>query len=190
MIDPIVCLSFSVYSNPGVYALLLGSGISRAAKIPTGWEIVIDLIEKKAWRFDNDPDSEPEEVPIPESEQARCAEFRQSFIAKLAEHDDEIMIAYLEGDYIDVPELRQALRRVTLDNKGVPVLCGSALKNMGIQPLLDAVVDYLPSPLDIPPISAIETTYNHLHANVDPVRYGVKPFEHLRLWKDALKTLD
>jgi elongation factor G len=118
---------------------------------------VIDLIEKKAWRFDTDPDSEPEEVAIPESEQARCAEFRQALITKLAEYDDTAMIAYLEGDELDAAELRKALMRVTLDNKGVPVLCGSALKNMGIQPLLDAVVDYLPSPLGVPPVTAIET---------------------------------
>jgi len=117
---------------------------------------VIDLIENKAWRFDDDPDSEPEEMAIPESEQARCTEFRQALITKIAEKDDDIMIAYLEGNEIGAPELRQALRRVTLANKGVPVLCGSALKNMGIQPLLDAVVDYLPSPPDIPPVTAVD----------------------------------
>ncbi len=116
---------------------------------------VIDLIENRAWRFDNDPDSEPEEVAIPEPEQARCAEFRQALITKLAERDDEVMMAYLEGDEISPPVLKKALMRVTLANKGVPVLCGSALKNMGIQPLLDAVVDYLPSPLGVPPVMAV-----------------------------------
>ena len=121
------------------------------------YEGVIDIIENKAWHFDNDPDSEPEEVAVPESEQARCAEYRQALIAKLAEHDDEIMMAYLEGKEISAPELRKALMRVTLANKGVPILCGSALKNMGIQPLLDAVVDYLPSPLGVPPVTAVET---------------------------------
>ena len=86
-------------------------------------------------------------VPFPESEQTRVAESRQALIAKLAEHDDEMMIAYLEGQR-NRPRMisRQRLRRVTLANKGVPVLCGSALRNKGIQPLLDAVVDYLPSP--------------------------------------------
>ena len=121
------------------------------------YEGIIDIIENKAWRFDTDPESEPEEVAIPESEQARCAEFRQALITKLAEYDDQMMIAYLEGDEPDAPELKQTLRRVTLDNKGVPVICGSALKNMGIQPLLDAIVDYLPSPLDVPPVTAVET---------------------------------
>jgi elongation factor G len=118
---------------------------------------VYDIVEDKMWRFTTDPDSGPEEIPIPEAEKARCAEQRQSLIAKLAEHDDIMMIAYLEGDEVEPHELRQALRRVTLENKGVPVLCGSALKNMGIQPLLDAIIDYLPSPLEVPPVTAIET---------------------------------
>jgi elongation factor G len=121
------------------------------------YEGVIDLLESRAWRFDKDPDSKPQEVPIPESERARCSEYRQALIAKLAENDDEIMIAYLEGDELGAPELRQAVRRATLANRGVPVICGSALKNMGIQPLLDAVVDYLPSPLDVPPVAAVDT---------------------------------
>jgi elongation factor G len=118
---------------------------------------VYDIVEDKMWRFTTDPDSGPEEIPILEAEKARFAEQRQSLIAKLAEHDDIMMIAYLEGEEVEPHELRQALRRVTLENKGVPVLCGSALKNMGIQPLLDAIIDYLPSPLEVPPVTAIET---------------------------------
>jgi len=118
---------------------------------------IIDLVENKAWYFDGKPDSEPREVPIPESEQTICAEFRQALIEKLAEYDDQIMETYLEGSNITAAMLRQALRRVTLANKGVPILCGSALRNKGIQLLLDAIVSYLPSPLDMPPIRAIET---------------------------------
>lgn len=117
---------------------------------------IIDIIENKAWYFDGSADSKPEEVAIPESEQPLCAEFRQALIEKLAESDDRIMKAYLEGSNITALDLRQALRRVTLANKGVPILCGSALRNKGIQPLLDAVVNYLPSPLDMPPIRAID----------------------------------
>ncbi len=120
------------------------------------YEGIIDLLENKAWRFDEDPDSEPSEVAIPESEQAKCNEFRQALIEKLAEADDHIMAAYLSDSSITAAELRDALRRVTLANKGVPVLCGSALRNKGIQPLLDAIVNYLPSPLDMPPIRAID----------------------------------
>ena len=117
---------------------------------------VIDIIENKAWRFTTDPDAAPEDIPIPDSEKTRVAELRQSLIAKLAEHDDAIMIAYIEGDEVEPNELKRALRRVTLENKGVPVICGSALKNMGIQPLLDAIIDYLPSPLDVPPIGGTD----------------------------------
>jgi elongation factor G len=117
---------------------------------------VVDIIENKAWRFSGDPDSPREEMPIPESEKARVTDLRQSLIAKLAEHDDAMMIAYVEGDEIEPDELKQALRRITLENKGVPVICGSALKNMGIQLLLDAIVDYLPSPLDVPPVGGTD----------------------------------
>ena len=120
------------------------------------YEGIIDLLENKAWRFDEDPDSEPSEVAIPESEQAKCNEFRQALIEKLAEADDHIMAAYLNDSSITASELRDALRRVTLANKGVPVLCGSALRNKGIQSLLDAIVNYLPSPLDMPPVRAID----------------------------------
>jgi len=120
------------------------------------YEGIIDLLENKAWSFDEDPDSEPSEVAIPESKQAKCNEFRQALIEKLAEADDHIMAAYLSDSSITASELRDALRRVTLANKGVPVLCGSALRNKGIQPLLDAIVSYLPSPLDMPPVRAID----------------------------------
>jgi elongation factor G len=118
---------------------------------------IIDLIEEKAWYFDGDPDSEPKEVPIPESEKATCDQFRHNLIEKLAENDDRILEAYLEGSEITPAQLRQALRRVTLANKGVPIICGSALRNKGIQTLLDAIVNYLPSPLDVPPVVTIDT---------------------------------
>jgi len=118
---------------------------------------IIDLIENKAWSFDEGADSEPREVTIPESEQAICAKFHQTLIEKLAESDDEILASYLGGNSITASELRLALRRVTLTNKGVPTLCGSALRNKGIQPLLDAIVSYLPSPLDMPPVRGIDT---------------------------------
>jgi len=121
------------------------------------YEGIIDLVENRAWSFDGSPDSEPLEVAIPESEQAMCTKFRQGLIEKLAEYDDQIMVAYLGGASITPAELRLVLRRVTLANKGVPILCGSALKNKGVRPLLDAIVNYLPSPLDMPPVRAIDT---------------------------------
>ncbi|MCJ7605239.1 MAG: elongation factor G [Dehalococcoidales bacterium] len=130
-------------------------------QVPLGSEdtfgIVVDLVNHKGWHFTNDIKTGPIEIEIPESEQVHVHEMRQNLIAKLAEHDDATMIAYLEGHDISNEELKDALRRVTLANKGVPVLCGSALKNMGVQPLLDAIVDYLPSPLEVPAIEGIET---------------------------------
>jgi len=130
-------------------------------QLPLGSETaywgVIDLVESKVCRFDGMLDSEPQIVDVPEEEQARCVELRQALIEKLAESDDQILLAYLGGDEITPAELRLALRRVTLANKGVPVLCGSALKHKGIHLLLDAIVSYLPSPLDMPPVRATDT---------------------------------
>ena len=136
-------------ANPLVVQLPLG--------IESSFEGVIDIVGNKAWRFDGSPDSEPEEISVPESEQLMCSQFRKKLIEKVAEVDDHIMEAYLDGKEITPAELRLALRKVTLANRGVTVLCGSALRNRGIQLLLDAVVDYLPSPLDMPPVRAVGT---------------------------------
>ncbi|MFC1953008.1 elongation factor G [Chloroflexota bacterium] len=121
----------------------------------TTFEGIIDLIENRAWRFDGNIDSEPVEVPIPESEQTKCKTFRHQLVEKLAEVDDELLVAFLEGRDILPAELKAALRRVTLADKGVPILCGSSLRNKGMQPLLNAITDYLPSPLDMPPVRAM-----------------------------------
>jgi len=118
---------------------------------------VIDLIENKAWSFSGDPDAEPEEIAIPESEQAKSIEFRQAIIETLAEIDDHILAAYLDGENIDASDLKLAMRKATLANRIVPILCGSALTNRGIRLLLDAIVNYLPSPMDMPPVRAIDT---------------------------------
>ena len=136
-------------ANPLPIQLPLGSGAS--------YQGIIDLVENKAWSFDGNPDSEPVEVAIPEPVRATCTKFRQELIEKLAECDDQIMVAYLGGEDITPPELKLALRRVTLANKGVPILCGSALRNKGIRLLLDAIISYLPSPLDMPPVRATDT---------------------------------
>jgi elongation factor G len=121
------------------------------------YEGVIDVVENKAWSFDGNPESGPVAVAIPQQEQAVCIKAHQTLIEKLAEVDDQIMIAYLEGSEITPSMLRQAVRRVTLAGKGVPILCGSALKNKGIELLLDAIISYLPSPLDMPPVLAVDT---------------------------------
>ncbi|MBI2836337.1 MAG: elongation factor G [Chloroflexi bacterium] len=117
---------------------------------------MIDLVESRAWRFDGEPGTAPVEIPIPESEKDMVAEYRKQLIEKLAEVDDHIMTGYLEGHTITPADIKQALRKMTLESKGVPVICGSALRNKGVQFLLDAVIDYLPSPLDLPPVAAVD----------------------------------
>ena len=136
-----------LYAKPLPIQLPLGSEASHQG--------VIDLVEQKAWRFDNVADIEPVEVAIPDEKQV--AEARYALIEKLADSDDQILTSYLEGKEITQVELKQALRRVTIAGKGVPVLCGSALRNKGVLLLLDAILDYLPSPLDMPPVRAINT---------------------------------
>ncbi|MFC1860304.1 elongation factor G [Chloroflexota bacterium] len=136
-------------ANPLLIQLPLGNEASL--------EGVIDLVENKAWHFDDDPKLKPREVAIPESEKMVLVKAREALIEGLAELDDQIMESYLEGKSISTAELKQALRRVTLADTGVPILCGSAQKNKGIQPLLNAIVSYLPSPLDMPPVRTIDT---------------------------------
>ena len=144
------CLSMieeRLHAKPFLVQLPLGSKDS--------FQGVIDLIENKAWVFDGQIDSAAKEIAIPESEKEKSGDYRQALVEKLAEEDDHILSAYLEGAGITADDIKAALRRVTLANKGIPVLCGSALKNKGIRLLLNAVIDYLPSPLDMPPVTAI-----------------------------------
>ncbi|MCX5995048.1 MAG: elongation factor G [Chloroflexi bacterium] len=127
-----------------------------AIQLPIGVEVdfkgVIDLIESKAWLFSDDRDQAPTEVPIPEEYKEAVARHREKLIEKVADSDEALMSAYVEGKAITVPELKAALRRATLSTRLVLVLCGSALRDKGVQFVLDAIVDYLPSPLDMPPV--------------------------------------
>jgi elongation factor G len=113
---------------------------------------VIDLIEKKAWSFSGEAGADPVEIEIPESDRARCEEGHKVLLEKVTELDDQLLTAYMEGKPISIDDLKAGLRRVTVANKGVPVLCGASLRNKGMQFLLDAIVAYLPSPLDMPPV--------------------------------------
>jgi elongation factor G len=117
---------------------------------------VIDLVDSRAWLFSDDVDAPREEMSIPEEEKEEVARHRQALIEKLAENDDQLMLLYVEGGEIQSDQIKAAIRRLTSANRIVPVLCGSALKNKGIQLLLDAIVDYLPSPLDVPPVPVID----------------------------------
>src|SRR3954465_7620940 len=112
---------------------------------------VVDLVGMRAltWRGETKMGEDYEVEEIPASMQAQVDEYREKFLETLAEADDNIMVKYLDGEDLSVEELEAAIRRATLADKVNPVLCGTAFKNKGVQPLLDAVVKYLPSPLDI-----------------------------------------
>ena len=114
---------------------------------------VVDLLERKALFWDEESQGaefRDGEIPAELADDAELA--REGLVERLADFDDEVMAKFLDGEDIPVEALRAAIRRATLDLQVVPVLCGSAFKNKGVQPLLDAVVAYLPSPLDVPPV--------------------------------------
>ncbi len=113
---------------------------------------VLDLVEMKGLRWTSEKGEEWETVDIPEDLRETALEWRHKLYEQLADHHETLMEKYVEGQEPEAKELREALREATLAVEGTPVLCGSAFKNKGIQPLLDAVVDYLPSPLDVPPM--------------------------------------
>ncbi len=112
---------------------------------------VVDLVRMRALVWDDGMGEEWSEEDIPESLATEAADARHQLIDVLSNHDDTVMEKYLNDEEITAEDLTAALRTVTLGSHAVPVLCGSAFKNKGVQPMLDAVVDYLPSPLDIPP---------------------------------------
>jgi elongation factor G len=118
---------------------------------------VVDLITMKAtvWEEDSLGATFHEEA-IPADLKAQAAEYREKLLEAAADSDEAIMEKYLEGKEISEAELRKAIRQGTLSLKIVPVVCGSAFRNKGVQPMLDAVVEYLPSPLDIPPVKGVE----------------------------------
>ena len=124
--------------------------------VEDGFRGVIDLINMKAITYGNDLGDQVEVGDIPAEYQAQAAEWREKMIEAVADLDDDIAHKFLEGEEIGSDQLRTALRVGTLAYKIVPVLTGSALKNKGVQPMLDAVIDFLPSPLDVPPVSGTE----------------------------------
>ncbi len=128
-------------------------------QIPIGAEDdfrgIIDLIEMKATMYGNDLGTDIEEIEIPEEFRAEAEEYREKLIEGLADVDEDLMEKYLSGEEISVEELKAAIRRATLSVEFYPVVCGTAFKNKGVQLVLDAVVDYLPSPLDIDAMAGI-----------------------------------
>ena len=112
---------------------------------------VIDLIEEKALVYADDTPQMPLEGPVPEELIEEFRNYRELMIEKIAETDDDLIAKYIEGREITVQEIKRALRKATIEYRLVPVMCGSALRNRGIQPLLDAIIQYLPAPLDVQP---------------------------------------
>ncbi|HHH41383.1 MAG TPA: elongation factor G [Chloroflexi bacterium] len=123
--------------------------------VEDGFRGVVDLLEMKAILWVDDLGKEPVVTEIPKEVLEEAQEAREIILERIIETDDALMMRYLEGEEIPAEALRRALRQATLEGKATPVLCGSALRNKGVQPLLDAIVDYLPSPVDIPPITGI-----------------------------------
>ncbi|MFH1141277.1 MAG: elongation factor G [Chloroflexota bacterium] len=128
-------------------------------QIPMGsnstFEGVIDLMEGNALTFSDDLSQPPDVAPVPEKYREGFLQYREAMVERIAETNESLLIKYLEGETISTEELRAALRRATISNSLVPVMCGTALKNQGIQPLLDAVTYFLPSPADVPPVHGI-----------------------------------
>jgi len=131
-----------------------------ALQIPIGREAefrgIIDLIEMNATIYLDELGTDFEVTDIPDDHRELADEYRLKLIESIADHDDHLMEAYLEGEEITAEHMREVIRQATLDISITPVMCGSAFKNKGVQPLMDAIVDFLPSPVDVPAVTGIK----------------------------------
>lgn len=131
-----------------------------AMQLPIGSEAnfsgVVDLLTRQAIYWSDELGREPTFTDIPQELEQEVEEKRATLVERIAEVDDDLTVKFLEGEEITVEELKAGLRRAVLAGAATPVFCGSSLRNKGVQAVLDAVVDYLPSPLDIPPVGAID----------------------------------
>jgi elongation factor G len=127
-----------------------------AIQLPIGAENdfkgIIDLVHMRAYMYNNDQGTDIQETDIPAEMQEKAQEYRVKLVEAVSETDDNLMTKYFEGEELTTDEIRTALRKGTVAGTIVPVLCGSAFKNKGVQLMLDAVVDYLPAPSEVPPI--------------------------------------
>jgi elongation factor G len=127
-----------------------------AIQLPIGSENefrgIVDLVRMRAYIYTNDQGTDIQETDIPADLQAQAEEYHTKLVEAVSETDDDLMNKYFEGEALTADEIRTALRKGTISGAIVPVLCGSAFKNKGVQLMLDAVVDYLPAPIDVPPI--------------------------------------
>ncbi len=123
---------------------------------------IVDLVKMRAFIHKDDLGKEIEECDIPADLQAQAEEYRSKLIEAAAEQDDELMMKYLDGEELSEEEIKKGIRIGTIANKVVPVCCGSSYKNKGVQELLNAVVDYMPSPIDIPHIKGVDENGNEV----------------------------
>ena len=119
------------------------------------FEGIVDLVEMKAIIYKDDLGAEWEETEIPAGMRDLAEEYRENLLEAIADQDEDLMVMYLEGEEIEPDQIRAAIRKATLEIEMTPVFVGSAFKNKGVQPLLDGVIDYLPSPLEVPPIQGV-----------------------------------
>ncbi len=128
-----------------------------AVQLPIGaaetFKGIIDLLTRKARVYLDEMGQKWDDTDVPEDMKAKVEEYRHKLVEAIAEQDEALLALYLEGKDIPVEDLKRVLRKACIANAIVPVFCGSALKNKGVQPLLDGVVEYLPSPLDVPPVT-------------------------------------
>ena len=117
---------------------------------------LVDLVEMKAYIYNDDLGKDISITDIPENMVELCEEYREKLVETCAETDEELMMKYLEGEELTMDEIKAAIRKGTIDNTFVPVCCGTSYRNKGVQKLLDAIVDYMPSPLDIPPVKGTD----------------------------------
>jgi elongation factor G len=135
-----------------------------ALQIPIGAEdqfhVIIDLVEMRAIRYNNEEGTDIEVIDIPEDYLDKANEYREKLIEAVSDFDEELMEKYLNGEEIPVEELKAAIRKATINVQIFPVMCGSAYKHKGVRLLLDAVIDYLPSPLDVPQMKGFDPDTN------------------------------
>ncbi|ELL44753.1 elongation factor G [Spiroplasma melliferum] len=132
---------------------------AHPVQIPIGAEDqftgIIDIVERKAYHYDGAANEEAKEIPIPDDLKDLVEEYRMKLIEAAVNFNEELMLKYLDGNDISIPEIKSAIRAATLTGDFFPVFCGSAFKNKGVKLILDGVIDYLPSPLDIPSIKGV-----------------------------------
>ena len=156
-------LGADFYYSLGTIKDRLGAN-AAAIELPIGAESefcgIVNLVTMKAYKFDGTADENAEEIEIPADMVEKANEYRTKLIESVVEFDDALMEKYLEGEELTEAELKAAIRKATLSVEFFPVLCSDALSNQGIKPLLDAIVDYLPSPVDVDAIVCVDKNGN------------------------------